>query len=183
MLTDLQKKKLTRYFRVYDIDDNGRIGPLDFERVVENVRILHGLPDSSPGHRALRQSYLNRWEALRRSADADDDGGVDLSEWLEYWAGVLRDERRYETEVATVASRLLELFDTDEDGVLGADEFCDFYGIFGQSAALARRIFMELDANGDGAISRAELLEMAHQFYRSDDPQAPGNQFYGPFDE
>ena len=54
MLSDLQRDKLTRYFRVYDINDDGRIRADDFQRVVENVRILHGLDDGSPAHRALR---------------------------------------------------------------------------------------------------------------------------------
>lgn len=181
MLSDLQRAKLTRYFRVYDINDDGRIQPDDFLRVVENVRILHGLDDGSPAHEGLRDGYLNRWEALRTAADADADGGVDLDEWLSYWEGVLENDARYEREVAAVTQRMLSLFDTDEDGVLGADEFCDFYGVFGLSAAMARDVFVELDANGDGEVSRDELLEMSEQFYRGDDPDAPGNRFFGPY--
>lgn len=182
MLSDLQRDKLTRYFRVYDIDDDGRIGPQDFQRVVENVRILHGLADGSPAHEALRDGYLDRWESLRTAADADDDGGVDLGEWLTYWEGVVEDDDRYEREVGGITARMLDLFDTDEDGVLGPDEFCDFYGIYGLSAALARGVFIELDLNGDGAISRDELLEMSEQFYRGDAPDAPGNHFFGPIE-
>lgn len=180
MLTDLQRRKLTRYFRVYDIDDDGRIGLADFERVVENVRILHGLPSGSPAHRALRDAYLRRWEALRLSADTDGDGGVDLDEWLASWDGVLRSDDRYEVEVATVVRRLLELFDTDEDGVLGPREFADFFGIYGLSTDLAHSTFARLDADGDGMITRAELLEISHEFYRGNDPDAPGNHLYGP---
>lgn len=180
MLSDLQKKKLTRYFRVYDIDDDGRIALPDFERVVENVRVLHGAGEHSPAHRALRESYLHRWEALRASADVDDDGGVDLGEWLEYWTGVLADEARYDAEIAAVADRMFELFDHDGDGVLGADEFCNFYGVYGLKSALARKVFLDLDLNGDGVVTRRELMEMAHEFYRSDDPGAPGNQLFGP---
>lgn len=180
MLSDLQRQKLTRYFRVYDVDDDGRIGPGDFRRVVENVRILHGLADGSPAHRALMDGYLERWEALRRVADADDDGGVDLDEWLDYWTGLVEDEARYEREVANVTTRLLELFDTDEDGSLGREEYCDFFGVYGLSAEMARRVFGALDVDGDGRISRDELLEMSHQFYRGDEPEAPGNRFFGP---
>jgi Ca2+-binding EF-hand superfamily protein len=182
MLTELQRKKLTRYFRVYDIDDDGRIGPADFERVVENVRILHGLSSDSPAHLALRDGYLRRWKALETSADTDHDGGVDLDEWLAYWDAVIGEDERYESEVSVVAARLFEIFDTDEDGVLGPDEFCDFYGVYGLSAALARQVFMDLDANGDGVISRDELMAMGNSFYRGDDPDAPGNRLFGPYD-
>jgi Ca2+-binding EF-hand superfamily protein len=180
MLSELQKKKLIRYFRVYDVDDNGRIALQDFERVVENVRMLHGLGENSPRHRALKEGYLRRWEALRQSADVDDDGGVDLDEWLDYWEGVLGDEARYEAEIAAVTDRLIEIFDADGDGVLGTDEFCNFYGVYGLKSTLARQVFMDLDLDGDGVVTRGELLEMAHEFYRSDDPDARGNRLFGP---
>ena len=180
MLTDLQRRKLTRYFRVYDIDDDGRIGAADFERVVENVRILHGLSPDSPAHRELREAYLRRWRALRTSADVDGDGGVDLDEWLEYWDGVLGADDRYEVEVASLVRRLFELFDTDEDGVLGPREFADFFGIYGLATDLARATFERLDTDGDGVITRDELVDLTHQFYRGDDPDAAGNRLYGP---
>lgn len=180
MLSDLQQQKLTRYFRVYDVDDDGRIARPDFERVVENVRALYGADPHSTVHRGLQQDYLRRWEALRASADADDDGGVDLGEWLAYWAGVLDDEARYQAEVASVAHKLFEIFDTDQDGVLGPDEFCNFYGVYGLKSALARQVFLDLDADGDGIVTHEELMEMAHEFYRSDDPAAPGNRLFGP---
>lgn len=180
MLTDLQRRKLTRYFRVYDIDDDGRISEPDFERVVENVRILHGLPETSPVHRQLRDAYLRRWTAVRESADVDGDGGVDLDEWLGYWEGVLHSDDRYETEVATVVRQLFAQFDTDDDGVLGPREFADFFGIYGLDRRLAHQTFERLDRDGDGRITRSELVEISHEFYRGDDPEAPGNRLYGP---
>lgn len=182
MLTDLQRKKLTRYFRVYDVDDNNRIGPGDFERVVESVRILHGLATNSPGHQGLRDGFLRRWESLRKSADADQDGSVDLAEWLDYWDHLIETDEQYEAEVTEIAARLFEIFDADEDGLLGADEFCDFYGVYGLPSALARRVFLDLDLDGNAVISRTELMEMVHQFYRGTDPNAPGNQLFGPYE-
>ena len=182
MLTDLQRKKLPRYFRVYDVDDNNRIGPGNFERVVDNVRILYGLATDRPGHEAIREGFRRRWESLRTSADADHDGSVDLAEWLEYWDFVIETDEQYEAEVTTVTARLFEMFDTDDDGVLGADEFCDFYGVYGLSSALARQVFLELDVDGDAVISYGELMDMVHQFYRGTDPDAPGNQLFGPYE-
>jgi len=182
MLNALQQKKLSRYFRIYDVDDNGRIARADFERVLENVRALYRADVNSPVYHGLRDGFLGRWEALRASADADDDGGVSQAEWLEYWDGVLLDEDRYQSEVAGLTEQLFRVFDTDEDGVLGADEFCNFYAIHGLSSALARQVFMDLDADGDGTVTRVELVDMVHQFYRSDDRDAPGNRLFGSLD-
>jgi len=180
VLTELKQKKLTRYFRVYDVDDDGRIGPADFERVVENVRVLHGLNAGSPAHERLRDGFASRWDDMQAAADVDQDGGVDLSEWLTYWEGVLADDVRFEAEVAVLESRFFEIFDIDEDGFIGPDEFCNFFSCYGMSAAMARQIFMDLDANGDGQVSHQELMEMAREFYRGEDPNAPGNLLFGP---
>lgn len=181
MLSDLQTKKLTRYFDVYDIDDDGRIGAADFERILENVRILRGEREGTPGYAALRGAYMDLWASLSTWADVDSDGGVDLEEWLAYWQIVLEDDDRSEAEVAALADRLFRVFDTDEDGEIGPDEFSDFYGVFGLGEDLARSVFMELDLDGDSVITRDELLEIAAQFYRSDDPGAAGNVLFGPF--
>lgn len=183
MLSDLQRAKLTRYFWMYDVDEDGEIGPRDFARVLENIRILYRVPDHSLAFRLLKETFSRRWEGLRQSADADHDGGVDLGEWLAYFDQVLSDEDRYREEIASVTSSLLAIFDTDEDGRLGPDEFSDFYGAYGQPASLARQIFVDLDEDGDGAISRQELVDMADEFFHSDDPSSPGNRLFGPFEE
>ncbi len=31
-------------------------------------------------------------------------------------------------------------------------------------------------------MTQDELMEMAHEFYRGDDPDAPGNRLFGPTD-
>lgn len=181
MLTDLQTKKLSRYFHVYDIDDDGRIDAADFGRIVENVRVLHGTDESSAAAEELRDAYATFWKALRSSADGDGDGGVSLDEWLAYWQLTLEDDDRYEAEVHRLTDRLFTVFDLDEDDTIGAAEFMDFYGIFGLSVDLAETVFVELDADGDGVISRSELLEVSREFFRSDDPEAPGNFLFGPY--
>lgn len=181
MLSDLQEKKLTRYFQVYDIDDDGRIEVSDLERVMENVRILRGAAEGSFAEQGLRHAFMTFWSSLNGSADVDRDGAVDLDEWLAYWQIALENDARYEEEVEAITDHLFTIFDTDEDGEIGPDEFVDFYGVFGLGSNLARSVFVELDANSDGVISRGELLEISRQFYRSDDPSSPGNMLFGPY--
>lgn len=180
MLSDLQTTKLTRYFQVYDVDEDGFIRVADFERIVKNMEVLHGPTDRTNAAHKLRAAFMGHWEALRASADIDRDGGIDLDEWLAYWQLALEDDRRYEAEVEAVVDRLFRSFDLDEDDRIGADEFCLFFASFGLAASLARSVFVELDANQDGGLSRAEMLEIGRQFYRGDDPEAPGNLLFGP---
>ncbi|MGD1702846.1 hypothetical protein [Dapis sp. BLCC M229] len=41
--------------------------------------------------------------------------------------------------------------------------------------------FNQLYLNGDGGITKDELVEFVQQFHGSDDPDAPGNLFFGPY--
>jgi len=178
MLSDLQTKKLTRYFQVYDIDDDGRIEASDFARIEENVRILHG---ESSGSNGLAEAYATLWLRLSSAADGDRDGGVDLDEWLAYWQLALEDDTRFEQEVEAINDRLFSIFDTDESESIGRAEFADFYGVFGLPVSLAEAVFTELDTDGDGAISRTELNSISRQFFRGDDSEKVGNMLFGPF--
>lgn len=178
MLSDLQTRKLTRYFQVYDINDDGRIEASDFERIVENVRLLHGEEDRIDG---LHQAYRGLWHRISESADSDGDKGIDLDEWLAYWQLALEDDGRYEREVEALTDRLISVFDLDDDGSIGSSEFADFYGIFGLPVHLAETVFVELDGDSDGRVTRDELRAASQAFFRSDDVEEAGNFLFGPY--
>lgn len=178
MLTDLQTKKLTRYFQVYDIDDDGAIEASDFERIVENVRMLHG--EDGNGQDELSGAYRELWTRIA-GADGDGDGAVDLDEWLAYWQVALESDERFSEEVAGLTHRLFTVFDLDEDDVIGRSEFADFFGVFGLSVDLAESVFDALDTNDDSSITRDELLQASSEFFRSDDVESGGNMLYGPY--
>ena len=41
-------------------------------------------------------------------------------------------------------------------------------------------VFEVLDEDGDGLLSRGEVVRLVKDFYLTNDPEAPGNLFYGP---
>ena len=48
------------------------------------------------------------------------------------------------------------------------------------SPRVPETVFVELDTNSDGVITRPELLDISRQFYRSDDVEAAGNILFAP---
>jgi Ca2+-binding EF-hand superfamily protein len=47
----------------------------------------------------------------------------------------------------------------------------------------AEKCFDKIDLNGDGYVSRSELVDLVGQFYLSSDPTAPGNLLFGRYSE
>ena len=48
-------------------------------------------------------------------------------------------------------------------------------------AGAADEAFARLDLDGDGHISHDEFTQLYLEFFTSDDPEAPGSSFWGPF--
>jgi len=73
-----------------------------------------------------------------------------------------------------------QLFDRDGDGLLSVDDYRHWTLAWGL-AFDAERNFQQFDLDGDGYLRQTEIAEYLRQFHFSNDPEAPGNYFYGEF--
>lgn len=76
---------------------------------------------------------------------------------------------------------VIGLWDRDGDQRLSADEFVKLEWCYGATEETARVIFQHLDRDEDGYLTIEECRQDAEEFYRSDDPAAPGNWLFGPY--
>jgi Ca2+-binding EF-hand superfamily protein len=186
VLTSLQNKKLSQQFRLLDADDNGTLRWNDFESLLERLRTARGWePDSARAAQALK-CYNGLWEALLKHGDRDADGKVTLEEWLAFHRSALCDSQEllsinpaYEELVMSMTNFIQETLDDDGDGKITASEYSEFCQAYGIDATDAAHCFAGLDRNGDGVLTRHEILDLVLEYYCSDDPKAPGNQFFG----
>lgn len=186
MLSELQKRKLTRKFNLLDFDANGVLERADFERVVAELSSARGLPMGSSRHHQLVERNLNLWQALSRFCDTNKDGRVSLSEWLNFHAEAIRYEQElletipgYESTLDAMASFIFELLDSDGDGKVTRSDYEEFCRAYRIDEADIGPSFERLDRNGDGTLSRQEVLQLVIEFYCSNHPESPGNWFFG----
>ncbi len=180
MLTEFQKEKLPRLFAMYDSDTNGFIEQEDFVRLTQAFARVRAWQPGTEEYDALETRLLSRWQKMVQFADANRDERVSLPEWLAYVDDMLGSEDAYEAEVRKIASTVFSVFDRDGDGKLTAEEYRESYEAMGLDKTLADDIFHRLDLNADGYISRSEHLTLIAQFFRSQNPQSPGNWVFGP---
>ena len=85
-------------------------------------------------------------------------------------------------ELGVWGDGFFRLIDADGDGVIGPQEYRDLMASVFVDAASADQAFARLDTNGDGVISHDEFTQLYRDFFTSDDPDAPGSRFWGPFE-
>ena len=194
----LQRQKQAHFFHMIDQDGDGQIGWQDFERYVTRAAALTGqLLDDRCCQQALRD--LRTWwegiytvrtllaKALETNAPpAPRQITVDV--WLSYWGLV---QMMIVEEAAAGGRETLQrldesthihcqLFDLDRDQRLSHQDYTAWVMAWGMGMDAADN-FRRLDLDGDGYLHQNEISEYLRQFHFSNDPEAPGNRFYGHF--
>ena len=180
MLSDLQRKKLPNLFHLHDKDRDGALRREDYVQFPRELAQARGFEIGSPEEQELSARFLAGWESL---SDFRVDGGVSLDGWLAYWERVLTTDGLYEQFAGSMGEFIFLLLDANGDGTVGRDEFLDFYRAYDLSEEESLRLFDRLDLDGSGSLSRDEIEVLLRQYFLSDDPDAPGNVFFGPYED
>ncbi len=183
MLTELQKRKLMKLFSMYDAHNLGVLKISDFERLAKQLAELRGWKPGTEPFEKITSRYLFRWNRMRaeikQTLHARNDGQINLDEWLTYYDIVLNDST-YEEELLALVEAVFNVVDVDESGHLNKDEWTALFRTYNIPVIYVEETFARIDRDGDGVISKAEVLSMIREFYYSNDPSAVGNYMFGP---
>lgn len=180
-LHELQVKKLSQMFRNFDRDADGFVAMADHEAIALQAIALRKLEPTSSvaeqilaGARAIGRSFEER-------VDTDGDGRVSLDEWLTYYEAVLAGpDDIYRATILGTTEMVLNLCDTDGDGALSNEELNLFLSVFRIQHPDPKGLFARLDSDGDGEISKGELMKHLDDWHRSTEVGAAANDLAGP---
>ena len=179
MLTEFQKQKLPRLFAVHDLDGNGLIDHADFDEYARRIASTRGWGRESPEYKDLQSSFGTFWMGLEQSARARGATYVDGKEWLAYWDRIFSTPGLFEQMIRPIGHTVFTMLDADGDGAVTAHEYALIYDNGGLDPADAAPAFARLDLNHDGRLTIEEMMTLLDQFFRSEDPAAPGNALFG----
>lgn len=181
MLTDFQKRKLTRAFEFADKDHDGVLKRDDYETHARQMADAFNTPTDSAAYASIHAQLMRDWEGVRQFVAQGDDM-VTLDEWLTFFDGLIHSPM-FDPWVTTYIDASFELWKTVDpngpsDGV-NLERFAKFYSAFGMDADKARAAFEKMDTNDDDFMNRDEMIAASSAYFSSDDPSAPGNWLYG----
>jgi Ca2+-binding EF-hand superfamily protein len=178
MLTEFQKQKLPRLFDLHDRDRDGVLTRADFEEFARSVASSRGWSADSAESQELLSRFLTFWNGLAETAGGA--GRVTATAWLDYWDRILGTPGMFDEIAAPIARLVFTILDQDDDGFVTAGEYAGMYGYSGLDPAEAAPAFARLDVDHDGRLSVDEIMQLVHQFFRSENPTDPGNLLFGP---
>jgi len=181
MLTEFQKRKLALGFYKLDTTKDGYLAEDDIIGWGKNIAQLMGLQPDSEEYTRIVTIYRDViWVNFFLPADLDGDGKHTLEE---FWTACDQlFQREGFTEIGMEGSRAMyDSVDLDGNGTISLSEYTLYLKALGVAEEHAELAFSKLDLDDNEQISREEFSQAALQFWSSDDKNAAGNWFYGPF--
>jgi juvenile hormone diol kinase len=179
MLTEFQKQKLPKLFIVHDVNADGVLTRADFEDYARMIAGTRGWGTDVPEYKELLACFLKFWDGLEEVADHRGSRQVTLSAWYEHWDRILNTPGMYDQVIEPIGRMVFTILDQDGDGAVTGEEYAATFKYSGLDEAVAAAAFDRLDLDHDGRISVDEIMVLADQFFRSDDPNQPGNALFG----
>ncbi len=180
-LSEFRARKVAHLFDAYDVDGDGFIDHADYLRFSDSLAAAGAI--DAAGKAKLDSETTALWNQIREHADTSRDGRVSASEWTA-WQTSLDDAAGAgggAFPLEKYISALVDVLDTDNDGKVSLREYDAGIAAYGYKNVDVAGNFAKFDTDGDGFLSREEVIAVSAAFWFSEDPDAAENYIYGPF--
>ncbi len=178
MLSELRRRKFTYLFHCFDLDRNGVLERGDYEQFGQRLGTAFDLAPTSAKYLTIHAETMALWDFVRTIADHDNDDRVSVEEFVAAYARLTDDDEAFQRLLMGYASFIISTGDRSAKGSLDAEEYAAILSSYGIDDGEARAAFAELDIV-DGMLTTAAMERAFAEFFRSDDPDAPGNRMMG----
>jgi Ca2+-binding EF-hand superfamily protein len=178
--TKLLDRKIDRCFGHLDVNRDGKIQGGDLVALAARLLSNFAIPADSPKGQQVTRTFADWWRALVSKMDADGDKEITPEEFRAGMrATFVTPSEGFDEIFRPAAQAIIEVSDTDDDGVVSRHEFRRVQEAFGTPSNKIDEAFVRLDADGDGFLSHQEIMQAFREYYTQEDATNPGNWLFG----
>lgn len=186
-LSEFQRRKLSFYFSLIDMDDNYMITSDDIMSFTQKMLKFAGTSEESELYDLTYDINNEFFESLCHKCGKSD---VSISDWLDTWATIMKGcaaIRDFPYWVQVHVKLYFQIMDKDRDGQLTKSELRDYYtGFVGMDEKVAdeqvRKGYKAMTADGDHPLNMENFLMNFANFIIGKDIYGPGEYVFGTFD-
>ncbi|GHC82165.1 hypothetical protein GCM10007079_22850 [Nocardiopsis terrae] len=156
-------ERLEERFRLWDNDGNGVIERSDFEAEADDIINRFGAQDSPKGAE-LRAAYLGMFDLLANAANTDRMSKEQFTE-VAMQEIVSKGDAGFARVVQPTIQAIVDVLDVDGDGEISRTEMEKWFASIGLSGAQADSAFTDIDTDGSGNLSTAELVAAVRDYH------------------
>ncbi|MCP5094083.1 MAG: hypothetical protein GY943_00870 [Chloroflexi bacterium] len=176
MASEFQKKKWSNMFNMFDVNGDGRIEQSDLDQFHTHLYEMRGVGPGDAQFDELNGRFAQFGQALQQVSQGKP---VTLDDWLTFLSNVTTSPEMYQM-IRPISESIFGLWDLNGDGHVSLQEYRKLCSVMRLGQDYADQIFAKLDLNKDQKITMDELMKLSDDFFVGDDPNAPGNLFFGP---
>jgi len=182
MLSEFMNNKLTNYFHLRDLDQDGFVAQEDWEGSARNLAEIRGWQPDSEEYADIVAKHVGIWTTFWKPADLDNDGKVALDEYLTLTDTLRKRGSFAQNVILDLFGAIFDIIDRDADGQITFQDYTLYFNAWGLNKDLAQQAFSQLDLSGDGRLSRSSFIQFSSNFFISNDPAVPGSRLFGPYE-
>ncbi|MEV0618448.1 EF-hand domain-containing protein [Nonomuraea sp. NPDC050404] len=158
-----QGSRLEERFRLWDNNSSGTIERADFESEADGIINGLGAQGSQKGD-ALKQAYLAMFDHLSNAAGSSS---MNLEQFIATAEKeiISKGDAGFEQVVRPTIQAIVDVLDGDGDGEISPSEMQKWFGAIGLESGAADTAFQQLDADGTGKLSVAELVDAVRDYH------------------
>jgi Ca2+-binding EF-hand superfamily protein len=180
MAGTVREAKFDRLFAIFDAGGDGYITQDDFDGLVDRVvSVDHGASNGARAQ-ALRDAADRFWSGVKEHLEVDSSGRISREAFRAGLEEAFLRAGRFEELIRPAAEAWFDLYDADGDGRVSYREYELLQLTARRPAGDVKAGFRAIDVNADGYLTLEEFSGLLHDYYHSDDGDAPGNWLFGP---
>ncbi|WP_150243072.1 EF-hand domain-containing protein [Nocardiopsis quinghaiensis] len=155
--------RLEERFRLWDNNGNGVIERSDFESEASDIISRLGAEGTAKGN-ALKEAYLGMFDQLATAAGSQRMTKEQFVTVAEQKI-ISRGDAGFAEIVQPTIQAIVDVLDVDNSGEISPSEMEKWFDAIGIDGAEAARAFSELDTDGSGRLSTAELVAAVRDYH------------------